>query len=97
MHNPHVADNDKGEITVSLHGAELRGWSYKDDAERRTKMQMAHEFAEGIFVAKKRIKNSVDFLLNEHLCCMGPNCDDSITGFNEAWDLVRKILADEPK
>lgn len=43
---PTVIDNDKDEITVELNGREIRGWSYKDDAERRTKMLMAQEFAD---------------------------------------------------
>lgn len=45
--NPRVADNDAGEITVTLNGCELRGWSYEDDAERRTKMVAAREYVEG--------------------------------------------------
>lgn len=45
--NPRVTDNDKGEISVTLAGQELRGWSYKDDAERRTKMLLAREYVEG--------------------------------------------------
>lgn len=45
--NPKVTDNDKGEITVSLDGNELRGWSYANDTERRTKMLCAHEYVEG--------------------------------------------------
>jgi hypothetical protein len=44
---PRVTDNDSGEIAVSLNGVELRGWSYKDDAERRTKMLAAREYVEG--------------------------------------------------
>jgi len=44
---PRVTDNDKGEITVSLNGRELRGWYYKDDAERRQKMVQAREYVEG--------------------------------------------------
>jgi hypothetical protein len=44
---PRVVDNDAGEIAVSLNGKELRGWSYKDDAERRTKMLAAREYVEG--------------------------------------------------
>jgi hypothetical protein len=44
---PRVTDNDHGEITVSLDGKELRGWSYKDDTERRTKMLVAREYVEG--------------------------------------------------
>lgn len=44
---PRVADNDCGEITVTFGGKELRGWSYKDDAERRVKMTAAREYVEG--------------------------------------------------
>lgn len=44
---PRIVDNDIGEIIVNFGGAELRGWSYKDDAERRTKMLAAREYVEG--------------------------------------------------
>ena len=44
---PTVLDNDKGEITVSLEGRELRGWSYSSDGERRQKMLQAREYIEG--------------------------------------------------
>ena len=44
---PRVTDNDGGEIAVTLNGKEIRGWSYKDDAERRTKMLCAREYVEG--------------------------------------------------
>ena len=93
--SPKITDNDDGEISATLFGNEIRGWSYKDDAERRIKMLAAHEFAEGWFQARKEFKRRVDFLLNEHLCCMKEGYDDSITGFNEAWDVVRKILSEE--
>jgi hypothetical protein len=42
-----LTDNDAGEISVTLDGKELRGWSYKDDTERRTKMLAAREYVEG--------------------------------------------------
>jgi hypothetical protein len=45
--NPRVTDNDSGEITVSLDGRELRGWSYSNDGERRQKMLQAREYVEG--------------------------------------------------
>lgn len=45
--NPRVTDNDKGEITVSLAGRELRGWSYASGAERCQKMLQAREYIEG--------------------------------------------------
>jgi hypothetical protein len=42
-----VTDNDKGEITVSLDGRELRGWSYVTRGEQREKMVRAREYVEG--------------------------------------------------
>ena len=47
MNNPRVVDNDRDEITVTLDGKEIRGWSYKDETERRRKIFGAHEFCEG--------------------------------------------------
>lgn len=91
---PKLIDNDKGEITVSLHGHELRGWSYANDAERRTKMLCAHEYAEGWCNALSRLKSKADGRLNDYLCEMKPGYDDSITGFNEAWDIVRAAMAE---
>ena len=49
-----LTDNDKGEITVTLNGDEIRGWSYKDATEQRWKMQMAREFLEGWYRATHR-------------------------------------------
>lgn len=97
---PKVTDNDKGEITVTLHGGmELRGWNYKDDAERRQKMVQAREYVEGwcdgANAKANRIKARTDIRLNDYLCEMKPEYDDSITGFNEAWDIVRAILKEE--
>lgn len=44
---PRVHDNDRDEITVTLDGKEIRGWSYESEAERRVKMLAAREFCEG--------------------------------------------------
>ena len=49
MTTPCVKDNDRDEITVTLDGKELRGWSYENEAERRVKMLLAREFVEGWF------------------------------------------------
>lgn len=99
MTQPTVIDNDKDEITVTLHGEELRGWSYKDDAERRQKMVQAREYVEGWCdggeARADRIKTRTDTRLNDYLCEMKPEYDDSIVGFNEAWDIVRAILKEE--
>lgn len=42
-----LIDNDNGEITVSLAGNEVRGWSYASEDERRVKMLLAREYIEG--------------------------------------------------
>lgn len=94
MNNPRVTDDDKGEITVTLDDRELRGWSYKDDTERRVKMLFAREYVEGWCDndGSSNIKNSIDTRLNNYLCKMKPGYDDSIVGFNEAWDVVRETF-----
>lgn len=51
---PRVVDNDSDEITVTLAGREIRGWSYATEAERRTKMLAAREFCEGWHHAMER-------------------------------------------
>lgn len=93
MH-PKVIDNDQGDITVEVYGKEVRGWSYKDDAERRMKMLAAREFAEGWLSGLARMKEGLDTRLNNVLCEMKEGYDDSIVGFNEAWDVMRKAFAE---
>ena len=60
---PAVIDNDDGEITVELpRGTELRGWSYKNDDERRVKMGHAREYVEGWCDAVEKIFTAFDTL-----------------------------------
>jgi hypothetical protein len=40
----------------------------------------------------ERLKDKIDTQLNNCLCEMKEGYDDSITGFNEAWDIIRKIF-----
>jgi hypothetical protein len=62
---PRVCDNDRDEITVTLDGKEIRGWSYENEAERRVKMLAAREFCEGWFQAadheKERIAQALEY------------------------------------
>lgn len=53
-----VKDNDIDEITVTQGGKKLRGWSYANEGERRTKMGRAHEFAEGWYQATKQSQDT---------------------------------------
>jgi hypothetical protein len=43
----------------------------------------------------ERIFDRVSASLNDALCEMKPGYDDSIVGFNEAWDVMRAIFKDE--
>lgn len=45
--------------------------------------------------ALRRVQSRINIRLNDHLCAMREGYDDSIVGFNEAWDIVRTILTDE--
>jgi hypothetical protein len=40
------------------------------------------------------LKKVIDARLEAHLVEMKPDHDDSITGFNEAWDIVREAFAE---
>jgi hypothetical protein len=42
----------------------------------------------------RTLKDRIDTRLNNHLCEMKEGYDDSITGFNEAWDIVRAAFAE---
>lgn len=41
-----------------------------------------------------RLHSRIDARLNNHLCEMKEGYDDSIVGFNEAWDIMRAVFAD---
>jgi len=43
----------------------------------------------------REIKRILDDRLEAHLSEMKPDYDDSITGFNEAWGIVRATLAEK--
>jgi hypothetical protein len=43
----------------------------------------------------ERIFDRVSTRLNNVLCEMKPGYDDSIVGFNEAWDVMRAVFKDE--
>ena len=60
MTTPRVKDNDRDEITVTLDGKELRGWSYENEAERRVKMLAAREFVEGWFQCREVCAGEAD-------------------------------------
>lgn len=44
--------------------------------------------------AINNLKSRLDTRLNNWLCEMKPDHDDSIVGFNEAWDIVNKVFKD---
>lgn len=42
-----------------------------------------------------RIKNRFDTIFNNVLCDMKPGWDDSVEGFNKAWNIARDIFQEE--
>lgn len=59
MSVPRIVDNDRDEITAEFGGKEIRGWSYKDETERRTKMLAAREFVEGYDQGQRALLNTL--------------------------------------
>jgi len=41
---------------------------------------------------REALKSKIDYHMNEYLCGMKPDHDDSIYGFNEAWKIVDKVF-----
>jgi hypothetical protein len=46
-------------------------------------------------VELRKLKSALSDRLNNHLIEMKPGYDDSITGFNEAWDVMGKFFDDK--
>ena len=59
---PRVTDNDRDEITVTMNGKELRGWSDSSDQERRVKMLCAREFVEGYCAGADEFERDIEEL-----------------------------------
>ena len=89
---PRVSDNDRDEITVTLDGKEIRGWSYADEAERRVKMLAAREFVEGWYHATDRAATIADEAYGE-----GPDAPYDNGATSDGWNLasqhIRKLIA----
>lgn len=96
--NPKITDNDKDTITVEHGGKVIRSYDYKNDDERRLRTVRAHEYVEGWCAGgsakAQSIKSGIDTRFNDRLVEMKPEYDDSVTGFNEAWEVIRTMYAE---
>lgn len=62
--------------------------------EHAQEVILAHEQENAELKRKlESVEFSIYYRLNEYLCDMKPEQDDSIVGFNDAWDVVRKVFA----
>lgn len=98
------ADYFRAELSrlfVAAHKADMTGQAEDVQAYAAITDKIVAEFAAApspppsgrkVAVDLNRIQRNLDALLNDYLCEMKPNYDDSITGFNEAWDVVSKFL-----
>lgn len=66
-------------------GHELRPFDDLCDQEQRLNL----DFADAVIAL---IREGLALRLNDALCEMKPGWDDSMVGFNEAWDIVRRYL-----
>lgn len=88
---PRVIDNDRDEITVTLNGRELRGYSYESEAERRAKMLAAREYVEGWFYGMERSAELLAALRDMAMAYGHPDDPDVI----EWWEHRAEEAAEE--
>jgi hypothetical protein len=69
------------------HGLQFTAWSGPNDPTEGKGFYWAQAQ-----IALKVIKDRLDLRLNNHLVDMREGYDDSIVGFNEAWDIMRSIF-----
>lgn len=62
-----LVDDDHGEITITIEGREIRGWSYANENERRVKMLAAREFIEGYYVGFNAGMDRVAKMIDEFI------------------------------
>jgi hypothetical protein len=71
--------------------AELKQW------RENASVAFGHQTALAVAAERERcareLKERIDSKLDAHLCVMEEGYDDSVVGFNEAWDIVREIFA----
>jgi hypothetical protein len=82
---------------------ELAAW-IENDPSFDIRDALTEAFAAVKREALEQVKNSIDSRMNDALCEMKPDYDDSITGFDEAWDISRRtfkeainVLIPEPR
>jgi hypothetical protein len=95
--DPRVHDNDRDEITVTLDEREIRGWSYRDETERRVKMLAAREFCEGWFQKPSGIEISgIEVLALKKLALISGALASSLKGQTAAREqyALTKVLID---
>jgi len=97
--SPVPSSGELGKAIVRLleYASHMDSDANADDAEPNLRKDIeavcaAARPSSGEVVALERLKFSIDARLNAVLCEMKPDYDDSIVGFNEAWDIVRKAF-----
>ena len=84
----HVWDKRWAELHES--GLKFQSWTGSEPTEGKGfyRAQAGIAINEALSTLRRRLSDR----LNNHLADMQPGYDDSITGFNEAWDIARRLL-----
>jgi hypothetical protein len=67
INTPRVIDDDQGIITVTHLGKELRDWTYDNDSQRCTKMQLARDYVEGWCDGYHHMRKNADVIRGLHI------------------------------
>jgi chromosome segregation ATPase len=86
-----------GQARIKELAAERDAWKAASGSGQLTDLSEEARTRDDAFRAKtvETIKSRIDYRLNDCLCEMKEGYDDSIVGFNEAWDIVNKLFEEE--
>lgn len=83
---------DRHIATARAIASEYADVACMDECAQAIATALAGAKREGMRRELEQIKNRLDTRLNNVLCEMKPDYDDSITGFNEAWGIMSRTL-----
>lgn len=78
-------------------GAEIISLRAETEALRKELAETKAALPAALELALELFKERLDLRLNNVLCEMKKGYDDSIVGFNKAWDVMRKLFEETAK
>lgn len=93
-----ISGRDADTLARLLRATAARIQQLQDDRDKQDReLADAIRARSGMYLMSslKKLKDRLDARFDSHLCEMEEGYDDSITGFNEAWDIMRAAFEEQ--